>query len=77
MWVLCVRHIHDCRGVGASKLLKHYAGFDILYGVGMDGYTKFFSNYLVMNRTDIDGYRLTHNAKKLYELFGISVDADF
>lgn len=53
------------------------AGFNILYGVGMDGYTKFFSNYLVMNRTDIDGYRLTHNAKKLYELFGISVDENF
>lgn len=53
------------------------AGFNILYGVGMDGYTKFFNNYLVMNRTDIDGYRLTHNAKKLYELFGISLDANF
>lgn len=53
------------------------AGFNILYGVGMDGYTKFFNNYLVMNRTNIDGYRLTHNAKKLYEIFGISVDASF
>lgn len=53
------------------------AGFNILYGVGMDGYTKFFTNYLVMNRTDIDGYRLIHNAKKLYELFGISVDENF
>jgi len=53
------------------------AGFNILYGVGMDGYTKSFGNYLVMNRTDIDGYRLKHNAKKLYELFGISVDGNF
>lgn len=53
------------------------AGFNILYGVGMDNYTKFFSNYLVMNRTNIDGYRLRNNAKKLYELFGISVDANF
>jgi hypothetical protein len=53
------------------------AGFTVLYGVGMDGYTKFFDNHIVMNRTDIDGYRLTHNAKKLYELFGIAVKADF
>ena len=53
------------------------SGFNILYGVGMDNYTKFFSNYLVMNRTNIDGYRLRNNAKKLYELFGISVNADF
>ena len=53
------------------------AGFNILYGVGMDNYTKFFSNYLVMNRTNIDGYRLRNNAEKLYELFGILVDVDF
>lgn len=53
------------------------AGFTVLYGVGMDGYTRFFGNHFVMNRTDIDGYRLAHNAKKLYELFGIAVKADF
>ena len=49
------------------------AGFNVLYGVGMDGYIKFFPNHFVMNRIDIDGYRLTHDAKKLYELFGIEI----
>ena len=49
------------------------AGFNVLYGVGMDGYIKFFGNHFVMNRVDIDGYRLTHNPKTLYKLFGISV----
>ena len=53
------------------------AGFTVLYGVGMDNYTKFFDNYFVMDRTDIDGYRLRNNPQKLYELFGISVNADF
>ncbi len=52
------------------------AGFTVLYGVGMDGYTNFFNNYFVMNRTNIDGYRLRNNAKKLYQLFGISVTVD-
>lgn len=47
------------------------AGFNVLYGVGMDGYTKFFDNHFVMNRADIDGYRLSHNPKTLYKLFGI------
>lgn len=49
------------------------AGFNILYGVGLDGYTKFSDYYLVMDRINIDGYRLTHNAQKLYQLFGLSV----
>ena len=49
------------------------AGFNVLYGVGMDGYIKFFDNHFVMNRVDIDGYRLTHNPKTLFKLFGISV----
>ncbi len=49
------------------------AGFNVLYGVGMDGYIRFFDNHFVMNRIDLDGYRLTHNAKTLYKLFGISV----
>ncbi len=53
------------------------AGFSVLYGVGMDGYMKFFGNHLVMNRANIDGYRLTHNPKKLHDLFGIAVTADF
>jgi hypothetical protein len=49
------------------------AGFNVLYGVGMDGYMKFFSNHFVMNRIDIDGYRLTHDVKALYQMFGIKV----
>ena len=36
-------------------------GFNVLYGVGIDGYMKYFNNYLVMDRIDIDGYRLAHN----------------
>lgn len=50
------------------------AGFNVLYGVGMDGYMKFFSNHLVMNRIDIDCYRLTHDAKKLNKLFGLTMN---
>lgn len=49
------------------------AGYNVIYGVGMDGYTKFFKDHLVMNRTDIDGYRIAHNPKMLLRLFGISV----
>lgn len=49
------------------------AGFNVLYGVGMDGYFKFFDNHFVMNRINIDGYRLTHNPKTLNRLFGILV----
>ena len=49
------------------------AGFNILYGVGMDGYTKYFKNYIVMNRVDIDGYRLTHNAERLNNMFGLNL----
>jgi hypothetical protein len=53
------------------------SGFDVLYGVGMDGYLNYFNNYLAMNRTNIDGYRLRSNTKKLYDLFGISVNESF
>ncbi len=49
------------------------AGFKVLYGVGMDGYFKFFSDHFVMNRINIDGFRLTHNPNTLYKMFGISV----
>jgi hypothetical protein len=50
------------------------AGFKVLFGVGMDGYTKFFDTYMVMNRANIDGYRIANNPKMLFSLFGISVD---
>lgn len=49
------------------------AGFKVLYGVGMDGYMKFFDNHFVMNRINIDGSRLINSPKTLYKLFGISV----
>lgn len=49
------------------------AGFKVIYGVGMDGYMKFFDDHFVMNRINIDGYRLANNLAKLYRLFGISV----
>ncbi len=49
------------------------AGFNVLYGVGMDGLMKFYKDHFVMNRINIDGYRLTHNPKTLFRLFGISV----
>ncbi|MCX6751919.1 MAG: hypothetical protein NTZ87_00210 [Candidatus Nomurabacteria bacterium] len=49
------------------------AGFNVFYGVGLDGYFKFFSDHFVMNRIDIDGYRLTHNPKTLFRMFGISM----
>ena len=50
------------------------SGFNVLYGVGMDGYMKFFDDHFVMNRVNIDGYRLFNSPKKLYKLFGISVE---
>lgn len=53
------------------------AGFHTLYGVGMDGYTHFFDDHLVMNRTNLDGYRLNHNPKRLLDIYGISIDPSF
>jgi hypothetical protein len=53
------------------------AGFNVLFGVGMDRYTKFFGTHMVMTRIDIDGYRLRNNAKKLYDWLGILVDPNF
>jgi hypothetical protein len=51
-----------------SELLA--AGFNVLYGVGTDGYMKYFGTYLVMDRIDIDGYRLAHNASFLQTHLG-------
>ena len=47
------------------------AGFNLLYGVGIDGYMKYFSTYLVMDRIDIDGYRFAHNENFLQTHLGI------
>ena len=52
-----------------SELLA--AGFNVLYGVGTDGYMKYFGKYLLMDRIDIDGYRLRHNESFLRAQFGI------
>jgi hypothetical protein len=53
------------------------AGYVVLFGVGRDEYLRFFDRYLVMDRVDIDGYRLAHDAEKLREMFGISVAEAF
>jgi hypothetical protein len=47
------------------------AGFNVLYGVGIDGYIKYFGTYLVMDRIDIDGYRFAHNGNFLQTRLGI------
>ncbi len=47
------------------------AGFNVLYGVGIDGYRKYFPTCLVMDRIDVDGYRLTHNESFLQTRLGI------
>lgn len=49
------------------------AGFYVLYGVGMDQYIKYFPNYFAMDRIDIDGYRLTHDADELNKILGINL----
>ncbi len=47
------------------------AGFKILYGVGLDEYVRYFDSYVMMDRVDIDGYRLLHNQKFLQSHFNI------
>lgn len=47
------------------------AGFNLLYGVGIDGYTKYFGSYLMMDRIDVDGYRFMHNTQFLHDRLGI------
>ncbi len=44
-------------------------GFNILNGVGMDLYLEYFPNYLVMNRADIDGYRISQTPWLVKEYF--------
>lgn len=47
------------------------AGFNVLYGVGLDQYLKYFPTYMVQDRVDVDGYRLTHDQKYLHHLLDI------
>ena len=35
-------------------------GFNVFCGVGMDVYLRYYDDVLIMNRADIDGYRLAH-----------------
>ena len=51
----------------------HDAGFSVIYGVGLDEYVHYFSNYVVMDRIDIDGYRLSHSKQWLSQKLGIKV----
>ncbi len=47
------------------------SGYKEIFGVGIDGYTHFFDDYMLMNRTDIDGYRLKNNSRFLKDTYGI------
>ena len=53
------------------RKMLYDAGFRAFYSVGIDGYLRIAKDGLVMDRIDIDGYRLRHNAKELGELLGI------
>ncbi|MFT5360014.1 MAG: hypothetical protein ACI88L_000488 [Candidatus Paceibacteria bacterium] len=47
------------------------AGFPILYGVGLNPYLEYFGDHMVMDRVDIDGYRIRNNPGQLKRLLGI------
>ena len=47
-------------------------GFDIFSGVGADSYTNYFSKYMAMDRTPIDGMRLEKKSKNLLKFFDIA-----
>lgn len=44
-------------------------GFHVFCGVGMDKYFEYSATELIMNRADIDGYRLSHPSHYLKEYF--------
>jgi len=46
------------------------AGFHVLYRVGADDYIKYYDNYVIMDRINIDGYRLRNSPNRLFRLFG-------
>ncbi len=48
-------------------------GFKMLCGVGMDGYLNFYPDYAVMNRADIDGYRIKNSPELLKKYFDTKV----
>lgn len=47
------------------------AGFVFFCGVGLDQYFKYFPDHVVMDRVDIDGYRIAHNPKALGAFFDV------
>jgi len=47
------------------------SGFNVLYGVGIDNYVRYFDTHVVMDRINIDGYRLSHNPDYLQTHLGI------
>ncbi|MES2213711.1 MAG: hypothetical protein V4473_02665 [Patescibacteria group bacterium] len=55
-------------------LVSH--GYTLLCGVGMDLYLQYFDKYIVMDRADIDGYRLTHTPELLKLYFDPEVILD-
>jgi hypothetical protein len=47
------------------------AGFNVLFGVGLDQYFTYFPTYSMQDRIDIDGYRLAHDERYLHTKLGI------
>ncbi len=47
------------------------AGFHVMYGVGIDGYERYFGTYAIMDRINIDGLRLRASPAYLRETLGI------
>ncbi|MES2623102.1 MAG: hypothetical protein V4576_01690 [Patescibacteria group bacterium] len=48
-------------------------GFKVLFGVGMDLYIHYFDEYVVMDRADIDGFRIKHSPELLKPFFDTSL----
>ncbi|MEI6480042.1 MAG: hypothetical protein WCO12_00780 [bacterium] len=51
-------------------------GFKVLCGVGVNPYLRYFSDYVAMDRADIDGYRFSHTANLLKTYFDPKVTVD-
>ncbi len=47
-------------------------GYKMLCGVGVDFYLNYNSNYVAMDRADIDGYRLSHDESRLDKYLNVS-----
>ncbi len=47
-------------------------GFRMFCGVGMDLYLHYFHDHVMMNRADIDGYRISHNPIELKGYFEVA-----